>query len=120
MASIRAVTAAMDTYMKLGYPKEKIKLVLNAIFPRSALAKEKIEAALGLNAFANLPFVQDVFVDAINLGQPILFAKPDLPISGLLEDLAFHLSLDTHKKSRPATPSEAWKRVYKRYQERKR
>ena len=120
MASIRAVTAAMDTYMKLGYPKEKIKLVLNAIFPCSALAKEKIEAALGLNAFANLPFVQDVFVDAINLGQPILFAKPDLPISGLLEDLAFHLSLDTHKKSRPATPSEAWKRVYKRYQERKR
>ena len=46
MASIRAVIAAMDTYQKLGYPQEKIKLVLSAIFPHSNLTREKIEAAL--------------------------------------------------------------------------
>ena len=41
MASIRAVTAALDTYDKLGYHKEKIKLVLSAPFPHSSLTKEK-------------------------------------------------------------------------------
>lgn len=33
MASVRAATAALDTYDKLGFPREKVKLVLNATFP---------------------------------------------------------------------------------------
>ena len=119
MASIRAAIAAMDTYQKLGYPRDKIKLVLSAIFPHSSLTREKIEAALKMQTFATIPYVKDVFVDAINLGQPPVYYKPDLPISGLLEDFAFHMSKDAQKKSKPEIPTEAWKRVYKRYQERK-
>ncbi len=119
MASIRAVNAALDTYEKLGYSKEKIKFVLNAIFPHSNLTKDKLEAALGMTAFATIPYTRDVFVEAINLGQPPVFDKPDLPISNVLEDFAFHVSKDTHKKSKPENPTDAWKRVYKRYQGRK-
>src|SRR4030095_1655721 len=66
MASIRAVTAALDTYEKLGYRREKIKFVLNAIFPHSNLSKEKLEAALGMTAFVTIPYTRDVFVEAIN------------------------------------------------------
>ena len=120
MASIRAVTAALDTYDKLGYPKEKHALILNATFPHSGLVKDKIESALGLTATAVIPYVQDVFVDAINLGQPPAYYKTDLPISGLLEDFALYMSKEAHKKSKPDNPTDAWKRVYKRYQERKR
>ena len=119
MASIRAVTAALDTYDKLGYDKEKIKLVLSAIFPHSSLTKEKIETALRMPAIATIPYVQDLFVDAINLGQPPVLEKPHEAVSGLLEDFALHLSKDAHKKSKPENPTEAWKRVYKRHQQRK-
>ncbi|HEX9333185.1 MAG TPA: hypothetical protein VF896_14935, partial [Anaerolineales bacterium] len=119
MASIRAVVAAMDTYEKLGYKKEKIKLVLSAIFPRSSLSKEKIESALGMTTLVTIPYVQDVFVDAINFGQPPLYHKPNESVSALLEDFALLMSKDDHKKSKPENPTEAWKRVYKRYQERK-
>ena len=119
MASIRAVTAAIDTYEKLGYPKDKVKFILSATFPHSALSKDKIEAALGLTTFATIPYAQDVFVDAINLGQPLVFAKPELPVAGMLEDFAFHLSKDEHKKAKPENPTETWKRVYGRYQKRK-
>jgi pilus assembly protein CpaE len=119
MASLRAVTAALDTYKKLGYPSEKIKLVLSATFAHSSLTKEKIEKALGMTVAVTVPFVQDLFVDAINFGQPPVYNKPDLAISGLLEDLAFFLSKDAQKKSKPENPTEAWKRVYKRHQERK-
>ncbi len=119
MASIRAVTAAMDTYQKLGYPQEKIKLVLSAIFPHSNLTKEKIETALKMPALTTIPYVQDVFVDAINLGQPLIFAKPSLPVTALFEDFALRVSKDSHKKSKPENPSEMWKRVYKRFQERR-
>ena len=120
MSSIRAVAAAMDTYEKLGYKKEKIKLVLNAIFPRSSLSKEKIESASGVSTVVTIPYVQDVFVDAINLGQPPLYHRPHESVSALLEDFALLMSKDDHKKSKPENPTEAWKRVYKRYQERKR
>jgi pilus assembly protein CpaE len=119
MASIRAVTVARDTYQKLGYPAEKIKLVLNATFPRAGLPKEKIESAMGLKAVATIPYVQELFVEAINYGRPPVVHAPNEPVSGLLEDFAFYLSKDAHKKSKPAKPTEAWKRVYKRFQERK-
>ena len=119
MASIRAVKAALDTYDKLDYPKDKIKFVLNAVFPHSNLSKDKLEAALGMTAFVTIPYTRDVFVEAINLGQPVVTHKSEQSISSLLEDLAFHVSKDTHRKSKPEQPTEAWNRVYKRYQERK-
>ncbi|HXQ33591.1 MAG TPA: AAA family ATPase, partial [Anaerolineales bacterium] len=119
MASVRAVNAALDTYDKLGYSKEKIRFILNAIFPHSNLSKDKLEAALGMTAFATVPYTRDTFVEAINLGQPPVFHKPELPISNVLEDFAFHVSKDTHKKTKPDNPTDAWNRVYKRYQSRK-
>jgi pilus assembly protein CpaE len=115
MSSIRAAAAAMDTYSKLNYPPDKIKLVLNATFPRSGLPKEKIETALKIPVTVTIPYTQELFVEAINLGRPLVSEKPDEPVSGLLEDLAFHLSKEADKKSKPKYPSEAWKRVYQRY-----
>jgi len=120
MASVRAAFAAMDTYFKLGYPKEKLRLVLNATFPRAGLPKEKIESALGMQASMIIPYTDSLFVDAINFGRPPVYAKPNEPVCGLLEDFAFYLSRDEHRKTKPAQPTEAWQRVYKRYQERKR
>ena len=119
MASVRAVTAALDTYLKLGYPKEKMKLVLSATFPRAGLLKEKIDAALGMTSVVTIPYVQEIFVDAINFGRPPVFYKPQEPVSGLLEDFAFYLSQSVRKKSRPQNPTEAWMRVYQRYAQRK-
>jgi pilus assembly protein CpaE len=119
VASVRAAAAALDTYSKLNYPTEKIKLILNATFPKHGLPKDKIEAALGVPVMVTIPYTPDRFVEAINFGQPLISSKSDEPIGGLLEDLAFFLSRDAHKKSRPENPTETWKRVYKRYSERK-
>lgn len=119
MASIRATAAALDSYSKLGYSKEKIKPLLNAIFPRSSLSKEKIEAAMGMDFVASVPHVPDIVVEAINFGRPLVHDKPQEPISALLEDFAFFLSKKEHKKTKPENPTEAWNRVYKRHQSRK-
>jgi pilus assembly protein CpaE len=119
MASIRASAAALDTYQKLNYPVERIKLVLNATFPRLGLQQEKIAAALGLPISIIIPYAQDLFVEAINTGKPVIINKPNEPISSLLEDYAFHISKPAQKKSRPENPSETWQRVYQRYSERR-
>jgi Flp pilus assembly CpaE family ATPase len=119
MASVRAVTAAIDTYEKLGYSSDKVKLVLNtpAPYPHTGLTKEKIESALKFPALGTIPFVQNVFIEAINLGQPPVYHNPKQMISGMLEDLAFRVSKETHKKRKTENPSEAWSIVYQRYQE---
>ncbi len=119
MASIHAAAMALETYQKLNYPADKIKLILNATFPKHGLSKEKIESALSVPVAMTIPFIQDAFVEAINYGRPLLAAKPEEPVSGLLEDMAFMISKDIHKKTKPENPTEAWQRVYKRYQARR-
>ena len=119
MASIRAAAAAVDTYTKLGYPPEKINLVLNAVVPRSGLSKEKIESALALSITVTIPYIADKFVHAINYGQPLVSRYPEDMVTGLLEDFAFHLSQNEHKKSKPSAPSQTWQRVYRRHKARK-
>jgi pilus assembly protein CpaE len=119
MASIRATAAALDVYKKLGYPTEKISPVLNATFPRSSLLKEKIEAAMGIDFVASFPHVPDQVVEAINTGRPLVLDRPQDPLCVLFEDFAFFLSKKEHKKTKPENPSEAWNRVYKRYQSKK-
>lgn len=101
----------------LGLGAEKVQLVLNATFPRHGLLLESIKAALGFPIVLTFPHAPDLFVPAINQGQPPVFWKPEEPVSGLLEDLAFHLSRADQKKCRPEIPTEAWRRVYKRYQQ---
>jgi hypothetical protein len=66
-----------------------------------------------------VPYVQDTFVDAINLGQPPIYHKPNESVSALLEDFSLFMSKDEHRKSKPENPTEVWKRVYKRYQARR-
>jgi pilus assembly protein CpaE len=119
LSSVRAAAAALDTYARLDYPSEKIKLVLNTTFPRHALPRDKIEAALSRPVTLSIPYVPDRFVEAINKGLPPMFAQPEDPIAALLEDFTFLLSQDKHKKSKPANPSAGWRRVYKRFAQRR-
>jgi pilus assembly protein CpaE len=119
MSSIRAAAAALQTYRELGYGSDKIKLVLNSTFPRLGLNREKIEAALNLPITIGIPYTPDRFVEAINQGKPVLFSHPDERISALIEDFAFHLSKERHKKTRPASPGSAWKRVAQRFNQRR-
>jgi pilus assembly protein CpaE len=115
ISSIRAAAAALDTYSKLEYPPEKIKLVLNYIFPRFGLPRERIENALGKAVTISLPYSPDTVIQSINLGTPLVINEPDARISTLIEDFAFYLSSDKQKKIRPDKPSETWKRMYNRF-----
>lgn len=115
LSSVRAAAAALDTYAKLGYPTEKIKLVLNYTFPRFGLPRERIENALNKSVTIALPYCPDVVIPSINLGRPIILHQVNEHIANLIEDFAFYLSVDQHKKTRPEKPTQAWKRVYNRF-----
>jgi len=114
MGSVRAASAALTTYGKLGYRDEKIRLVMNWIFERKGLAQSAVEDALRFPISLVLPFAPDTFVSAINLGRPLLLHEPEGQISALIEDFSFGQSRERHRTVPPAAPSPAWQRVNKR------
>lgn len=114
MSSARAAAVALETYTKLGYSSDKVRLVLNWTFEHKGLARKSIETALHFPISLVLPFAPDRFVSAINHGRPLLFDDPADPVAALIEDFAFRLSKNQHQTIPPAVPSAAWQRVAKR------
>ncbi|MBS1250697.1 MAG: Response regulator MprA [Chloroflexi bacterium] len=119
IASVRGTSMALDVFASLGYPRDKVRLVLNWIFERRGLSPKDINKVLQDKIDLVIPFASDTFVSSINLGRPPVIDDPETPIGALLEDLAFFLSKDEHRKKKPEKPTEAWKRVVKRYKARK-
>ncbi|MGB9668805.1 MAG: response regulator [Anaerolineales bacterium] len=118
MAAVRSAVSALETFENLNYPKEIVKIVLNWTFPKNGLPRKGIESALNKPVDIQIPYTADALVQAINLGAPITLTEPQSPLGALYEDIAFLLSKDSHKKVKPATPTEAWQRVVKRIQQR--
>ncbi len=115
LASVRAAIVTLDTYSKLGYDSNKIKLVLNWTFERNhGVERDNIEQALQTPVSLVVPFAPDRFVGAINQGQPFLAGPKDDALTALFEGFAFWLSKQSQRDLQPATPTAAWKRVQKR------
>jgi pilus assembly protein CpaE len=119
LASVRAAIGAIRVFESLGYPNEKIRLVLNWTFQRGGLSKKEIEAALKRPIDFVLPYASEALVAAINLGKPPVIGEPNQPLSNLFEDMTFYLSKNEHRKKRPSAPTPAWQRVAHRIQQRR-
>jgi pilus assembly protein CpaE len=119
MSSLRAAMSAMDIYDKLGFPPERIKLLLNSNSSIAGIRPAQIEKVLGHPVDFIIPYEPDEVIRAVNFGEPFLLKNSALPISMKLEDMAYTLSNDVHKNLPPAAPTEAWKRVTNRLGDKK-
>ena len=119
MSSLRAAMSTLDIYDKLGFPSEKIKLVLSQNSSIAGIRQPQIEKVLERPVEFVLPYEPEEVIRAVNFGEPFLLKNHDLPISKKIEDMAYMLSDDVHKNLPPAAPSETWKRVTNRLGESK-
>ena len=113
MASIATMRAVLDSFDSHHYPRNNIRLVLNHLFKRNDLERSQIENALSRPFDLEIPFVAEA-VEAVNIGVPLVVGAPDIPASMALEDFAFNISKDEHRKQTPGKPSKAWQRVTRR------
>lgn len=111
MASLRVAVSALKTYEQLGIHPENVKIVLNQTFPNSPIEKSQLQKALGRSFDFEIPYEPNEVLRALNLGNPFILSRPDLPISKKIEDIAYNLSNDFLKFIPPPSPSKAWKRV---------
>ena len=119
MSSLRAAMSALDIYDKLGFPPEKIKLLLNSNSSIVGIRQAQIEKVLGRPVDFVIPYEPEEVIRAVNFGEPFYLKNSSLPISMKLEDMAYILSNEIHKNLPPAAPTEAWKRVTTRLGENK-
>ena len=111
LSSLRSTANAMDIYGKLGIPYERVKIVLNMITNQSGIKQVQFEKALGFPISYIIPYDAEEVVRAINFGEPFILSNHELPISMMIEDIAYELSDESYKSIPPAIPSDAWKRV---------
>jgi pilus assembly protein CpaE len=119
LSSVLAMDTALEVFDSLEYSHSNIQLVLNQIIGRAGLSLEDIETAVKRPIDMVIPYDADTFVSAINLGVPPVFGATNTRAAALLEDYAFHISKDDHRKSKPRSPTEAWKRVNRRMRQHK-
>jgi pilus assembly protein CpaE len=119
LSSVLAMDTTLEVFSSLEYPADKIRLALNNTVSRGALSLEDIEGALKRSIDLVIPNDADTFVNAINLGVPPVFGASNTRVAGLLEDYAFHISKEEHRKNTPKNPTEAWKRVNRRMRQRR-
>jgi pilus assembly protein CpaE len=119
MSSLRAAMSTLDIYDKLGFPPEKIKVLLNSNSPIAGIRQAQIEKVLNHPVDFVIPYEPEEVIRAVNFGEPFLLKKPELSISTTIEDMAYILSHEMHKNLPPAAPTDAWKRVTNRLGENK-
>ncbi len=114
LASVLAMDTTLEVFDTLEYSSAKFRLAINQIIARGGLGLEDIEGALKRSIDLVIPYDVETFVNAINLGVPPVFGAPNTRVAALLEDYAYHLSKEEHRRNRPKSPTDAWKRVNRR------
>ena len=115
VASIASMRVMLEFFDSRHYARNTVRLVLNRIFKRTDLAQEQIEKVFQRPLDLVIPYAVEA-VEAINIGTPLVMGAPSHPVAVVLEDFAFKISKEEHRKQTPAKPSKAWQRATSRSQ----
>jgi pilus assembly protein CpaE len=94
LPTIKNVKLCMEIMGSLGYPPDKIKMVLNRASADSGMDIREAEESLNYNFTATLPTDGKTVVGAVNRGVPFVVSHPDTPVSQNIFNLAKTLAAD--------------------------
>ena len=92
LPSIRNCQRCFDLFKKLGYPKDKIKLVINRYMEKDDIKIEDVEEVLDHKVFFKIPNNYYVIIGAINKGIPVCDQEPNSNLCKSFRQLAELLS----------------------------
>jgi pilus assembly protein CpaE len=104
VASVQTAVETLDTFGALDFPKEKVRLVLNRIFARPALASDQVESAIGVKISLVIPNEPELIGYAINTGEPYVLLSPNGAVARVIQDFAFSLGQPEGVDNEELTP----------------
>ena len=104
--AIRSTQRALEIFDRLGYPRKKVRIVVNRWSKQIDLELKQVEKFLGEPVVAFVPSDYQTAVSSINLGTPLVQSEPTSKIALEIRRIAEQISLgvapiDGSKQRRP-------------------
>ena len=104
--AIRSTQRALEIFDRLGYPRKKVRIVVNRWSKQIDLELKQVEKFLGEPVVAFVPSDYQIAVSSINLGTPLVQSEPTSKIALEIRRIAEQISLgvapiDGSKQRRP-------------------
>ena len=114
--AIRSTQRALEIFDRLGYPRQKIRIVVNRWSKQIDLDLRQVEKFLGEPVIGFIPSDYQTAVTSINLGQPLVLSEPGSKIAIEIKRIASTLTSGAVHVEEPivAPRRTLWKSIFKR------
>jgi pilus assembly protein CpaE len=86
--AIRSTQRALEIFDRLGYPRQKVRVVVNRWSKQIDLDLRQVEKFLGEPVIGFVPSDYQIAVTSINLGQPLVQSEPNSKIAQEIKRIA--------------------------------
>jgi pilus assembly protein CpaE len=113
--AIRSTQRALEIFDRLGYPRKKIRIVVNRWSKQIDLDLRHVEKFLGESVVGFLPSDYQTAVTSINLGQPLVQSEPNSKIAQEIRRVARTLAVGAvGVADEPEPRRNLWNSFFKR------
>src|SRR6185369_13763885 len=113
--AIRSTQRALEIFDRLGYPRKKIRIVVNRWSKQIDLDLRQVEKFLGEPVIGFIPSDYQTAVTSINLGQPLVQSEPNCKIAMEVRRIAKTLiTSDVEIQEEPKLRRTLWGSLFKR------
>ena len=117
--AIRSTQRALEIFDRLGYPRKKIRIVVNRWSKQIDLDLRQVEKFLGEPVIGFVPSDYQTAVTSINLGQPVVLSQANSKIAQEIRRVARTIGKGAVSVPEPPpTRRTIWNSVFKREQSR--
>jgi pilus assembly protein CpaE len=118
--AIRSAQRALEIFDRLGYPRSKVRVIVNRWSKQIDLDLHQVEKFLGEPVVGFVPSDYQVAVSSINLGQPLVQSNPGTRISMEIQRIASVITGEPLQAEAPKTERRNfWSALFRRERARK-
>jgi pilus assembly protein CpaE len=113
--AIRSTQRALEIFDRLGYPRKKIRIVVNRWSKQIDIDLRQVEKFLGEPVIAYIPSDYQTAVTSINLGQPLVQSEPNSKIAQEIRSIGKILANSEFAvQEEPKLRRTLWSSLFKR------
>ncbi|MEP6570777.1 MAG: AAA family ATPase [Acidobacteriota bacterium] len=113
--AIRSTQRALEIFDRLGYPRKKIRIVVNRWSKQIDLDLRQVEKFLGEPVIGFIPSDYQTAVTSINLGQPLVQSEPNSKIAQEIRRIARTLAtVGVEILEEPKARQTFWSSIFRR------
>jgi pilus assembly protein CpaE len=112
--AIRSTQRALEIFDRLGYPRKKIRIVVNRWSKQIDLDLRQVEKFLGETVVGFVPSDYQTTVNSINLGTPLVKSDPNSKIAHELRSIAEKIQQTVTPIEQPKPRRNLWNSFLKR------